>query len=69
MPTPFTNDLFRNKTPTFCKLEGIKNNEFCNVTRSQEQSFLGIGTIQEQIPFWKCERAVLMFGMYLRVHH
>ena len=40
-----------------------------NITRSYEQSFLRIGTKQEQIPFWKLERAVLMFQMYLRVHH
>ena len=54
---------------TFCKLEVIKNDKFCNVTRSKEWSFLGIETIQEQIYFWKWERAVLMFGMYIRVYH
>ena len=30
---------------------------------------LGMVTKQEQIPFWKWKRAVLMFRMYLRVHH
>ena len=28
-----------------------------------------IGTKQERISFWKCERTVLMFQMYLRRHH
>ena len=49
---------------TFCKLEINNNDEFLNVTRSNNDyldSFLGIGTKQEQIPFWKYERAVLMF--------
>ena len=42
---------------------------FWDVTRSYERSSLGIVTKQEQIPFLKWERAVLMFQMYLRVHH
>ena len=49
---------------TFCKLERNKNNEFLNVMRSNNDrldSFLGIGIKQEQIPFWKYERAVLLF--------
>ena len=34
---------------------------FLYVTRSYDRSCLGIGTKQERIPFWKWERAVLMF--------
>ena len=34
-----------------------------------ERSCLGIGTKREQISFWKWERAVLMFRMYLMVDH
>ena len=38
-----------------------QDNAFWYIKRSSERSCLGIGTKQEQILFWKWERAVLMF--------
>ena len=41
--------ILEQKNDTYCKLEGNKNDEFWNVTRSYEWSFLRIGTKQEGI--------------------
>ena len=47
----------------------MSDDAFWYITKSYKQSCLGIGTKQEQISFWKWERVVLMFRMYLKVHH
>ena len=61
--TPWTNDSCWNETRSF------QDDAFWYITGSYEQSWLGIVTKQDWIPFWKWERAVLMFKMYLRIHH
>ena len=40
------------------------NSRGSDITKSYKISCLGIGTKEERIPFWKWERAVLMFRMY-----